>query len=194
MKNYFNRKSVEVQPCTPLEIMLNGFCLKIIRWYVCCTCNGRVSRCCHIEFSFTAPPCWKNWDLGRHQPQVPRVNQSDNIQLPSAEDEEGFLWNIRIKNVSVVEISLMSTTNTYKNIHLLVKCCCIMIKHIYQAFKKHIYIGYSLIRFLITICVDTVKNGLTHFAQRAFKTLFSFHLFEGIAVKNFVSQNHVYAK
>ena len=31
VKNYFNRKSVEVQPCTPLEIMLNGFCLKIIR-------------------------------------------------------------------------------------------------------------------------------------------------------------------
>ena len=29
VKNYFNRKSVEVQPCTPLEIMLNGFCLKI---------------------------------------------------------------------------------------------------------------------------------------------------------------------
>ena len=26
-----------------------------------------------------------------------------NIQLPSAEDGEGFLWNIRIKNVSVVE-------------------------------------------------------------------------------------------
>ena len=23
VKNYFNRKSVEVQPCTPLEIMLN---------------------------------------------------------------------------------------------------------------------------------------------------------------------------
>ena len=31
VKNYFNRKSVEVQPCTPLEIMLNGFCLKITR-------------------------------------------------------------------------------------------------------------------------------------------------------------------
>ena len=31
VKNYFNRKSVEVQPCTPLEIMLNAFCLKIIR-------------------------------------------------------------------------------------------------------------------------------------------------------------------
>ena len=31
VKNYFNRKSVEVQPCTSLEIMLNGFCLKIIR-------------------------------------------------------------------------------------------------------------------------------------------------------------------
>ena len=31
------------------------------------------------------------------------VNQSVNIQLPSAEVGEGFLWNIRIKNVSVVE-------------------------------------------------------------------------------------------
>ena len=30
VKNYFNRTSVEVQPCTPLEIMLNGFCLNII--------------------------------------------------------------------------------------------------------------------------------------------------------------------
>ena len=36
--------------------MLNGFCLKIIQLYVCCTCNGRVSRCCHIESSFTGPP------------------------------------------------------------------------------------------------------------------------------------------
>ena len=31
VKNHFNRKSVEVQCWTPLEIMLNGFCLKIIR-------------------------------------------------------------------------------------------------------------------------------------------------------------------
>ena len=31
VKKYFNRKSVEVQRWTPLEIMLNGFCLKIIR-------------------------------------------------------------------------------------------------------------------------------------------------------------------
>ena len=30
VKNYFNRKSVEVQRWTPLEIMLNGFCLKIV--------------------------------------------------------------------------------------------------------------------------------------------------------------------
>ena len=57
VKNYFNRKSVEVQRWTPLEIMLNGFCLKITRLYVCSTCNGRVSRCCHIESSFTGPPC-----------------------------------------------------------------------------------------------------------------------------------------
>ena len=25
--------------------------------YICCTCNGRISRCCHIESSFTGPPC-----------------------------------------------------------------------------------------------------------------------------------------
>ena len=29
VKNYFNRKSVKVQPCTPLEIMLNGFFWKL---------------------------------------------------------------------------------------------------------------------------------------------------------------------
>ena len=61
VKNYFNRKSVEVQPCTPLEIMLNGFYLKIIRQYVCCTCNGRVSRCCHIESSWP-PPLVLYWE------------------------------------------------------------------------------------------------------------------------------------
>ena len=61
-ENYFNRKSVEVQPCTPLDIMLNGFCLKIIRLYLCCTCNGRVSRCCHIESTFTGPP---DSDIGK---------------------------------------------------------------------------------------------------------------------------------
>ena len=31
VQNYSNRKSIEVQPCTPLEIMLNRFCLQIIR-------------------------------------------------------------------------------------------------------------------------------------------------------------------
>ena len=30
-KNYFNPKSVGVQPCTPLEIILNGLCFLIIR-------------------------------------------------------------------------------------------------------------------------------------------------------------------
>ena len=41
-------------------------------------------------------PYWKHQDLGRRQRRVPEVNQSVNIQLPSAEDGEGFLWNIRI--------------------------------------------------------------------------------------------------
>ena len=44
MQNYFNRKSVEVQPCTPLEITLNGFCFlndTVIRTlYMSSTCNG----------------------------------------------------------------------------------------------------------------------------------------------------------
>ena len=37
------------------------------------------------------PPCWKHRELGRHQRRVQGVNQSVNIQLPSAEDGEGFL-------------------------------------------------------------------------------------------------------
>ena len=40
---------------------------------------------------------------GHHQRQVPDVDQSVAIQLPSADDGEGFLQNIRFKNVSVVE-------------------------------------------------------------------------------------------
>ena len=38
VKNYFNRKSVEVQPWTPLEVILNEFCLWII---VCCMQRSR---------------------------------------------------------------------------------------------------------------------------------------------------------
>ena len=34
-KIYFNQKSVRVQPCTPLSIVLNGLCFQIIRQYVC---------------------------------------------------------------------------------------------------------------------------------------------------------------
>ena len=53
VKNYFNRKSVEVQRWTPLEITLNGF------FFVNYTV---IRRCCHIESSFTGPPppekCW----------------------------------------------------------------------------------------------------------------------------------------
>ena len=30
--------------------------------YVCCTCNGRVSRCCHIESSFTGPSGLVHYD------------------------------------------------------------------------------------------------------------------------------------
>ena len=48
-------------------------------------------------------PYWKNRDLGRHHRRVQGLNQLVNIQLPSVEDVEGFLLNIRIKNVSVIE-------------------------------------------------------------------------------------------
>ena len=45
----------------------------------------------------------------------------ESNQLPSAEDGEGFLWNIRLKKMWVLlnscELFLMSSTNTYKNIH-----------------------------------------------------------------------------
>ena len=48
-------------------------------------------------------PLTKPAHTARHQRRIAEVNQSVNIQLPSAEDWGGFLWNIRIKNVSVVE-------------------------------------------------------------------------------------------
>ena len=35
--------------------------------------------------------------------RVPEVDQSVRIRLPSAEEEEGFFWNIWFKNMSVVE-------------------------------------------------------------------------------------------
>ena len=36
VKNYFDRKPVEVQACPSLEIVLNGLCLQIIRQHVRC--------------------------------------------------------------------------------------------------------------------------------------------------------------
>ena len=42
----------------------------------------------------------KHQDQGHRQRRVPGVDQSTAIQLPSAEDGEGFLQNIRSKNVS----------------------------------------------------------------------------------------------
>ena len=64
MKNYFNRKSVEVQRWTPLEVILNEFCLYITRR---CICNGRVRGCCQIELGF-AGLLWSNeeWSLPTH--------------------------------------------------------------------------------------------------------------------------------
>ena len=57
VKIYFNRKSVEVQRWTPLEFKMS---------FVCelphTVCNGRVSRCCHIEFGSTSL-LWKKWKI-----------------------------------------------------------------------------------------------------------------------------------
>ena len=65
--------------------------------------RSRISRCCHIEFGSTGL-LWKHKEqLGRRQRRVPEVDQLVRIQLPSVEDGEGFLRNIRFKNVSVVE-------------------------------------------------------------------------------------------
>ena len=36
MQNYFNWQFLGVQPCTPLEVILNGFCSWIRWWYVYC--------------------------------------------------------------------------------------------------------------------------------------------------------------
>ena len=60
---------------------------------------------------------YNNWELGHLQWRVPEVT----IRLPSTEDREGFLQNIRIKYLKVFLNNfitfLMSTTITYKNIH-----------------------------------------------------------------------------
>ena len=46
---------------------------------------------------------WKHQGQGRHLRQVSEQDQSVTIQLPPAEDGDGYHRNIRIKNVSVVE-------------------------------------------------------------------------------------------
>ena len=48
-------------------------------------------------------PFWKHRDQGRHLRQVSEEDQSVAIQLPPAEDGDGYHRNIRIKNVSVVD-------------------------------------------------------------------------------------------
>ena len=48
-------------------------------------------------------PFWKHRDQGRHLHQVSEEDQLVAIQLPPAEDGDGYHRNIRIKNVSVVE-------------------------------------------------------------------------------------------
>ena len=47
---------------------------------------------------------WLNSQVLEHCPwQVPEVNQSVAIQIPSIKDGEGFLRNTRFQNMSVVE-------------------------------------------------------------------------------------------
>ena len=56
VKKYFNRKSVGVQPRTPLKVILNE-CSYELSYAVC---NGRVSGCCQIELGST----YLLWTLG----------------------------------------------------------------------------------------------------------------------------------
>ena len=46
---------------------------------------------------------WKHRDQGRQLRQVSEEDQSIAIQLPPAEDGDGYHQNIRIKNVHVVD-------------------------------------------------------------------------------------------
>ena len=55
-----------------------------------------------MNFQRCMIPFWKHQELGGLHWQVPGVNQSVTIQLASAEDGEGFLQDIWIKNISVV--------------------------------------------------------------------------------------------
>ena len=54
-------------------------------------CNGRISRCCHIEPGFTDLLCWQHLVLGHHQPPEVEDYQSVDTQLPTAEDGVGLL-------------------------------------------------------------------------------------------------------
>ena len=56
-----------------------------------------------VNFQEFMIPFWKHRDQGRHLRQISEEDQSVAIQLPPAEDGDGYLRNIRIKNVSVVE-------------------------------------------------------------------------------------------
>ena len=56
-----------------------------------------------VNFQKFMIPFWKHRDQGRHLRQVSEEDQSVEIQLPPAEDGDGYHRNIRIKNVSVVE-------------------------------------------------------------------------------------------
>ena len=56
-----------------------------------------------VNFQEFMIPFWKHRDQGRHLRQISEEDQSVAIQLPPAEDGDGYHRNIRIKNVSVVE-------------------------------------------------------------------------------------------
>ena len=56
-----------------------------------------------LNLALPPPPEKHQEQPGRRQRRVPEVDQLVRIQPPSAEDGEGFLRNIRFKNVSVVE-------------------------------------------------------------------------------------------
>ena len=65
-------------------------------------------------------PFWKHRDQEGHLRQVSEEGLSVEIQLPPGEDGDGYHRNIRIKMwvfLNSFNLFLMSSTNTYKNIH-----------------------------------------------------------------------------
>ena len=61
-----------------------------------CDSNARYWSVC-VNFQKIMIPFWKHRDQGRHLRQVSEEDLSVEIQLPPAEDGDGYHRNIRIK-------------------------------------------------------------------------------------------------